>query len=50
MTRFKFLRFLALLSKVLYTAFWGESVKPSIDSIIGRLVKLRAGTVCHTWK
>ena len=25
------------------TAFWGESVKPSIDSVIRRLVKVGAG-------
>jgi hypothetical protein len=28
-------------------AFWGESVKPSIDSVIRRLVKVGARVVCH---
>jgi hypothetical protein len=29
-------------------AFWGESVKPSIDSIIRQLVKVGAKVVYHT--
>ncbi|MGA2937052.1 MAG: hypothetical protein ABSF52_08145 [Syntrophobacteraceae bacterium] len=29
------------------TAFWGESVKPSIGSIIRRLVKVGARVVYH---
>jgi hypothetical protein len=29
------------------TAFWGEKVKPSIDSIIRRLVKVGARLVYH---
>jgi hypothetical protein len=31
-------------------AFWGESVKPSIDSIIRRLVKVGAKVVYHARK
>ncbi|MGO9312637.1 MAG: hypothetical protein ACLQBD_20025 [Syntrophobacteraceae bacterium] len=31
-------------------AFWGESVKPSIDSIIRRLVKVGARVVYHAGK
>jgi hypothetical protein len=37
-----------LLHMIRDAAFWGESVKPSIDSIIRRLVKVRAGVVYHT--
>jgi hypothetical protein len=32
------------------TAFWGESVKPAIDSIIRRLVKVGARVVYHARK
>jgi len=32
------------------TAFWGESVKPSIESIIRRLVKVGARVVYHARK
>ncbi len=32
------------------TAFWGESVRPSIDSIIRRLVKVGARVVHHAGK
>ncbi len=31
-------------------AFWGESVKPSIDAIIKRLVKVGARVVYHARK
>jgi hypothetical protein len=31
-------------------AFWGESAKPSIDSIIRRLVKVGARVVYHARK
>jgi hypothetical protein len=37
-----------LLHMIRDTAFWGESVKPSIDSIIRRLVKVGARVVYHT--
>ena len=36
-----------LLHMIRDTAFWGESVKPSIDSIIRRLVKVGASVVYH---
>jgi hypothetical protein len=36
-----------LLHMIRDTAFWGESVKPSIDSITRRLVKVGAGVVYH---
>jgi hypothetical protein len=44
------MRYLAynLLHMVRDTAFWGVSVKPSIDSIIRRLVKVGARVVYHT--
>jgi hypothetical protein len=32
------------------TAFWGENVKPSIDSIVRRLVKVGARVVYHARK
>jgi hypothetical protein len=32
------------------TAFWGQSVRPSIDSIIRRLVKVGARVVYHARK
>jgi hypothetical protein len=37
-----------LLHMIRDTAFWGKSVKPSIDSVISRLVKVGARVVCHT--
>ena len=37
-----------LLHMIRDAAFWGESVKPSIDSIIKRLVKVGARVVYHT--
>ena len=37
-----------LLHMIRDTAFWGENVKPSIDSIIRRLVKVGARVVYHT--
>ncbi|MGO9554140.1 MAG: transposase [Syntrophobacteraceae bacterium] len=36
-----------LLHMIRDAAFWGESVKPSIDSIIRRLVKVGAKVVYH---
>ena len=36
-----------LLHMIRDTAFWGEKVKPSIDSIIRRLVKVGARLVYH---
>jgi hypothetical protein len=39
-----------LLHTIRDTAFWGESVKPSIDSIIRRLVKVGARVVYHARK
>jgi hypothetical protein len=39
-----------LLHMIRDTAFWGESVKPSIDSIIRRLVKVGARVVYHARK
>jgi len=36
-----------LLHMIRDVAFWGESVKPSIDSIIRRLVKIGAKVVYH---
>ncbi|MFZ0942860.1 MAG: transposase [Syntrophobacteraceae bacterium] len=36
-----------LLHVIRDAAFRGESVKPSIDSIIRRLVKVGAKVVCH---
>jgi len=36
-----------LLHMIRDAAFWGESVKPSIDSVIRRLVKVGARVVCH---
>jgi hypothetical protein len=32
------------------TAFWGQSIRPSIDSIIRRLVKVGARVVYHARK
>jgi hypothetical protein len=37
-----------LLHMIRDAAFWGESVKPSIDSIIRRRVKVGARVVYHT--
>ena len=37
-----------LLHMIRDAAFWGESVKPSIDSVIRRLVKIEARVVYHT--
>jgi hypothetical protein len=39
-----------LLHMIRDTAFWGESVKPSIESIIRRLVKVGARVVYHARK
>lgn len=39
-----------LLHMIRDSAFWGESVKPSIDSIIRRLVKVGARVVYHARK
>ena len=39
-----------LLHMIRDAAFWGESVKPSIDSIIRRLVKVGARVVYHAEK
>jgi hypothetical protein len=36
-----------LLHMIRDTAFWGENVKPSIDSIIRRLLKVGARVVYH---
>ena len=36
-----------LLHMIRDTAFWGENVKPSIDSIIRRMVKVGARVVYH---
>jgi hypothetical protein len=37
-----------LLHMIRDAAFWGESVKPSIDLLIKRLVKVGARVVYHT--
>jgi hypothetical protein len=37
-----------LLHMIRDKAFWGQSVKPSIDSLIRRLVNVGARVVCHT--
>ena len=39
-----------LLHMIRDAAFWGESVKPSIDSIIKRLVKVGTRVVYHARK
>jgi len=39
-----------LLHMIRDTAFWGQSVRPSIDSIIRRLVKVGARVVYHAMK
>jgi hypothetical protein len=39
-----------LLHMIRDAAFWGESVKPSIDSVIRRLVKVGARVVYHARK
>ena len=39
-----------LLHMIRDVAFWGESIKPSIDSIIRRLVKVGARVIYHARK
>jgi Transposase DDE domain group 1 len=39
-----------LLHRIRDAAFWGEGIKPSIDSIIRRLVKVGARVVYHAGK